>query len=196
MSAVANWPSDGIVLLIELDDHSDKLERSSVEARRYGQLKPCSQRTNWTELNCVRELQCAHCSLQPINFVMLTRVTNNASCNWVNLVQVSSVHSVQRLWTAPLKSMCLELQLANSNLVQFSSPIFSVNTLIGIQVFKTGVQFCLVQFVCCEHGFSRPTTVQFITLWPSRIFSSWVVKTFRRSICQIDPSTPFDRTPT
>ena len=30
-------------------------------------------------------------ALQPINFVTLTRVTNNASCNWVNLVQVSSV---------------------------------------------------------------------------------------------------------
>ena len=29
--------------------------------------------------------------LQPINFVTLTRVTNNASSNWVNLVQVSSV---------------------------------------------------------------------------------------------------------
>ena len=29
--------------------------------------------------------------LQPINFVTLTLVTNNASCNWVNLVQVSSV---------------------------------------------------------------------------------------------------------
>ena len=30
-------------------------------------------------------------TLQPINFVTLTRVTNNASCNWVNLVQVSSI---------------------------------------------------------------------------------------------------------
>ena len=30
-------------------------------------------------------------TLQPINFVTPTRVTNNASCNWVNLVQVSSV---------------------------------------------------------------------------------------------------------
>ena len=29
--------------------------------------------------------------LQPINFVTLTRVTNNASCNWVNSVRVSSV---------------------------------------------------------------------------------------------------------
>ena len=42
------------------------------------------------------ELEFANCSahtaaLQPINFETLTRVTNNASCNWVNLVQVSSV---------------------------------------------------------------------------------------------------------
>ena len=41
-------------------------------------------------------MQFANCSartaaLQPINFVTPTRVTNNASCNWVNLVQVSSV---------------------------------------------------------------------------------------------------------
>ena len=27
----------------------------------------------------------------PIDFVTLTRVTNNASCNWVSLVQVRSV---------------------------------------------------------------------------------------------------------
>jgi len=32
--------------------------------------------------------------LQPIKFVTLTRVTNNASCNWVNFVQVSSVQFV------------------------------------------------------------------------------------------------------
>jgi len=36
---------------------------------------------NWTE--------------QPIGFVTLTRVTNSASCNWVNLVQVSSVQLVR-----------------------------------------------------------------------------------------------------
>ena len=47
------------------------------------------------ELNCT-ERQFANCSaraaaLQPIGFVMLARVTNNASRNWVNLVQVSSV---------------------------------------------------------------------------------------------------------
>jgi len=30
-------------------------------------------------------------ALQPINFVTLMRVTNNASCNWVILMQVSSV---------------------------------------------------------------------------------------------------------
>jgi len=43
----------------------------------------------------VCELQFVNCSptaaLQPINLVTLTLVTNNASCNWVNLVQVSSV---------------------------------------------------------------------------------------------------------
>jgi len=30
-------------------------------------------------------------ALQPISFETLTRVTNNASCNWVNLVRVGSV---------------------------------------------------------------------------------------------------------
>jgi len=52
---------------------------------------------NADEMNstvCV--LQFTNCSthtaaLQPINFVTLMRVTNNAWCNWVNLVQVSSV---------------------------------------------------------------------------------------------------------
>jgi len=58
------------------------------------------RRTNWIELNCssqtgVREVQlCAHCSLQPINFVTLTRMTNNALCNWVNLMHFSSVQFV------------------------------------------------------------------------------------------------------
>ena len=50
-------------------------------------LKPCSQQTIWTELNCSARTA----ALQPINFVTLTRATNNASCNWVSLVQVSSV---------------------------------------------------------------------------------------------------------
>jgi len=36
-----------------------------------------------TELNCS--------ALQPISFVKLTRVTNHASCNWVNWVRVTSV---------------------------------------------------------------------------------------------------------
>ena len=53
-----------------------------------GQLKPRSQQTNSTELNGSSRTA----ALQPINFVMLTRVTNNASCNWVILVQVSSFH--------------------------------------------------------------------------------------------------------
>jgi len=67
-------------------------------------FRPCSQQTNWNELNwnAVRELPqtcwesginspALHCSPAAINFVTLTRVTNSASCNWVNLVQVSSV---------------------------------------------------------------------------------------------------------
>ena len=47
--------------------------------------------TKW--LNNWTELQFANWSsaVQPINFVTLTRVTNKASCNWVNLVQLSSV---------------------------------------------------------------------------------------------------------
>ena len=46
--------------------------------------------------NCPRiendaSLQFTVYELGPINFVTLTRMTNNASCNWVNLLQVSSV---------------------------------------------------------------------------------------------------------
>jgi len=40
-----------------------------------------SDKLNWTPFR----------ELQPINFVTLTRVTNDASCNWVSWVQVSSV---------------------------------------------------------------------------------------------------------
>ena len=57
-------------------------------------------------------------ALQPINFATLTRVTNNASCNWVNLLQVSSV--------------------------RFGS--CAVNSSIGKHVFRTPVQFSSVQF--------------------------------------------------
>jgi len=62
-------------------------------------------------------------TLQPINFVTLTRVTNNASCNWVNLVQVSST--------------------------AVNSPIAKhvLRTPVG------ELQFSSVHFVCCEHGF-------------------------------------------
>jgi len=57
-------------------------------------------------------------ALQPINFATLTRVTNNASCNWINLLQVSSV--------------------------RFGS--CAVNSSIGKHVFRTPVQFSSVQF--------------------------------------------------
>jgi len=37
--------------------------------------------------------------------VTLTRVTNNASCNWVNLVPVSSVQFISPALNTPLESM-------------------------------------------------------------------------------------------
>jgi len=43
---------------------------------------------NWTELQFANYSTVAE---QPITFVTPTRVTNNASSNWVSLVQVSSV---------------------------------------------------------------------------------------------------------
>ena len=44
------------------------------------------------KLNCdERKYSARTAALQPINFVTVTRVTNNASCNWVNMVQVGSV---------------------------------------------------------------------------------------------------------
>jgi len=47
----------------------------------------CTAHSRPTQLNC-----CAlTAALQPISFVTLTRVTNNASYNWVSLVQVRSV---------------------------------------------------------------------------------------------------------
>ena len=78
-------------------------------------VKPCSQQTNWTELNC--SSRTATAALLPINFVTLTRVTNNASCYWVNLMQVNSV--------------------------QYSS--CGVNSSIGKHVFRTPV--CELQFI-------------------------------------------------
>ena len=91
-------------------------------------LKPCSQQTN-----CKRLANCSACTsgLQPINFVTLTRMTNNASCNWVNLVPVSSV--------------------------QFSLP--AVNSPIGKHAFRTPLrelQFSYVRFAGCEHGLTLP----------------------------------------
>jgi len=75
------------ILIIELS--SRKVDaRSVINWTVVGQLKPRSQRTSSTELNC-----CARtAAMQPINFVTLTRVTNDASYNWVILVQVSSFH--------------------------------------------------------------------------------------------------------
>jgi len=63
--------------------------RRYVSNYRYSLLrvKPCSQHTNWTELNC----RACTAAMQPIDFATLTRVTNNASCNWVRAVQFSSV---------------------------------------------------------------------------------------------------------
>ena len=48
---------------------------------------------NWTELNWTEFANCSArtAALQPINVVTLTRVTNDASCNLVNFVQVRSV---------------------------------------------------------------------------------------------------------
>jgi len=81
------------------------------------------------------ELNCSPAALQPINFVTLTRVTNDALCNWVNSVQVSSV--------------------------QVNSP--AVNSPFGKHVFRTfkcssrtPVQFSLV--VCCERGLRKSAT--------------------------------------
>ena len=56
-------------------------------------VKPCSQQTNWTELNWT-VCSARTAALQPINFVTLTRATKNASRNWVNITQVSSVQFV------------------------------------------------------------------------------------------------------
>ena len=64
---------------------ADPTDKKHAVIKRW--LKPCSQQTIWTELNCSARTA----ALQPINFVRLTRATNNASCNWVSLVQVSSV---------------------------------------------------------------------------------------------------------
>jgi len=44
---------------------------------------------------------CSRAAVQPISFMTLTHMTNSATCNWVNLMQVSSVElsSVRLLWT-------------------------------------------------------------------------------------------------
>ena len=113
-----------------------KAQWHKYSASRPQTVKQCSPRTNCTELNWTRvldkfwthvfqwkysrwtSLEFTNCiartaALQPINFVTLTRATNNASGNWVNLVQVRSV-------------------LFNSA---------AVNSSIGKRVFRTLFQF-------------------------------------------------------
>ena len=64
--------------------------------------------------------------MQPINLVTSTSVINNASCNWVNLVQVSSV-----------QFGCCKRGLTGSTSCR-------------------SAQISVVQFVCCERAFSVP----------------------------------------
>ena len=52
-------------------------------------VKACLQQMNWTAVH----------ELQPINFSTVTRVTNNASCNCVNLFRSGQFTSVHLLWT-------------------------------------------------------------------------------------------------
>jgi len=64
-----------------------------LEVQSHRSLPKRRVHSRWNELDWTRVRQ-----LQPINFVTLTRVTNSASCNWVNLMQVSSATcSVWRL---------------------------------------------------------------------------------------------------
>ena len=91
-------------------------------------IKPCSQQTNWTERNSGARRVLDPCSrkranwrsrtlrtadLQPINFVTPTRVTNSASCNWVNLVRSVQLSSVRLLLTVPLESMCSDMEFSS-----------------------------------------------------------------------------------
>ena len=64
--------------------------------------------------------------MQPINLVTSTSVINNASCNWVNLVQVSSV-----------QFGCCKRGLTGSTSCR-------------------SAQISVVQFVCCGRAFSVP----------------------------------------
>jgi len=101
-------------------------------------VKPCSQQTNWTKLNCS----------QLNNFVTLTRVTNYASCNWVNLVQVSSVqlgrreHSHWNTW----------VQNSSGTWVHFSSIRRLSMWTLPLQYMCSELEFSSVQFFCCKHG--------------------------------------------
>ena len=90
------------------------------------QLIGCSSRTAVCELYfssvqlhwkaCVRICSAGTAALQPIKFVTSTRVANKALCNWVNLVQVSSVQfgAVNTaLVAACLQSRCFQTLVLN-----------------------------------------------------------------------------------
>ena len=68
------------------------------------------QRPKWIELNSSLRTR----ELQPINCVTLTRVTNNASCNWVNSAQVGSVQFSSSAVTAGRHWPKLGLQINRS----------------------------------------------------------------------------------
>jgi len=68
------------------------------------------------------ELNCSPAALQPINFVTLTRVTNDALCNWVNSVQVSSVQVNSPAVNSPFgKHVFRTFKSSSRTPVQFSS---------------------------------------------------------------------------
>jgi len=82
-----------------------------------------------TELDWTAACELEFAQLKPINFVTLTHVTNDASRNWVNVVQVSSV--------------------------QFSSA--AANSSVGKHVFTTGVQFSSLRLLWTRLYFWRVT---------------------------------------
>ena len=110
---------------IQLVSFNASVSLSRVHRRRTEQ--------NWIELNCGYIVNCGArtAALQPINFVTLTRVTNDASWNWVNSLQVSSVQ-----FSSPTVNTALEgeIKVAHTRLPSVGFRSWSRFLAVSLQV--------------------------------------------------------------
>ena len=116
---------------IQLVSFNASVSLSRVHRRR---TELNSSTTLWTAAhNCWIELNriARTAALQPINFVTLTRVTNDASWNWVNSLQVSSVQ-----FSSPTVNTVLEgeIKVAHTRLPSVGFRSWSRFLAVSLQV--------------------------------------------------------------